>query len=285
MLRHFDPAAFGGIVLDESSILKNMFGKVRREIIDFAAPIPFRLAATATPAPNDLIEVLNHAAYLGRVSVKEALAMWFVQDQQVQDWRLKGHAEADFWQWVGSWAIAARKPDDIGHRMDGYDLPPLDMTDHVIAAPEDSVHNGELFPTVSGLADQRRIRRASMADRVGKCAATVNASREPWIVWCDLNDESEALAKAIPTLRKFAAPIRSKARSLRWRGFYLARTASWSRSRVSPGTASTGSTARTCPLSASDIRTKHSIRPCVGAGGMGNGAPSKCTATTPMQRR
>ena len=175
MVHHFDPAAFGGLVLDESSILKNMFGKVRRTLIEFAVlGIPYRLAATATPAPNDLIEVLNHAAYLGRMSVKEALAMWFTQDDQVQYWRLKGYAVADFWQWVQTWAIAARKPDDIGYRMEGYDLPPLDVHDHILAAPDTARNDGHLFASVASLSDHRHIRRESLSVRVAECAEIVN---------------------------------------------------------------------------------------------------------------
>ena len=198
MAHHFDPAAFGGLVLDESSILKNHLGKVRGALIAFAARIPLRLAATATPAPNDLIEVLNQASYLGRMSVKEALSLWFVQDDQVQRWRLKGHAATDFWRWAGTWAITARKPDDIGYRMEGYDLPSLDVHDHILPAPDTARDDGELFAAAASLADQRRIRRESLAARVAECAAMVNASAEPWVVWCDLNDESGALAKAIP---------------------------------------------------------------------------------------
>ena len=197
MMHHFDAERFGGLVLDESSILKNMFGKVRLSLIEFAATIPYRLAATATPAPNDLIEILNHAEYLGRMSVKEALALWFTQDDQVQDWRIKGHAVRDFWRWVGTWAIAARKPDDIGYRMEGYDLPALATHDHVLAAPE-ARGEGELFACAVSLAEQRAVRRASLPDRVAECAALVNADAEPWVVWCELNDESTALAKAIP---------------------------------------------------------------------------------------
>ena len=197
MMRHFDPAAFGGLVLDESGILKQQFGKMRAAITEFATRIPYRLAATATPAPNDLPELLNHAEYLGRMTTKEALAMWFTNDEgQVQNWRLKGHAERDFWDWVGTWAIAARKPDDIGLPMDGYDLPPLDVRDHELPAPH--VETDDLFPAAVGIQAHRKNRRASIGARVAECAALVNADAEPWVVWCDLNDESAALTKAIP---------------------------------------------------------------------------------------
>ena len=144
MMQHFDPTAFGGLVLDESSILKNQFGKMRGEIIDFAKRIPYKLAATATPAPNDLPELLNHASYLGIMSVKEALAMFFTQDgNSTQDWRLKGYAAKGFWAWVGLWAIAARTPDDIGLPMRGYDLPKLRIVNHDVgyyAPPEQGMY-------------------------------------------------------------------------------------------------------------------------------------------------
>ena len=198
MMPHFDPTAFGGLVLDESSILKNQFGKMRGAIIDFASQIPYRLAATATPAPNDLPELLNHASYLGIMTVKEALALWFTQDgNQVQNWRIKGHAVEKFWAWVGSWAIAASKPDDIGLPMDGYDLPELHIHNHAVDF-EETHSNGTLFHIAVGINDMRRIRRDSLSVRVDACAAMVNSTGDAWVVWCELNDESDALAQAIP---------------------------------------------------------------------------------------
>lgn len=198
MMQHFDPTEFGGLVLDESSILKNSFGKTRTEIISFASRIPYKLAATATPAPNDLPELLNHASYLGIMSVKEALAMFFTQDgNSTQNWRLKGHAIHEFWQWVGSWAIAARSPDDLGLPMRGYDLPELHIVNHDVdyAATTDQ---GKLFTTSIGINDMRHIRRGSLDARVAACADLANISDESWVIWCELNDESCALAEAIP---------------------------------------------------------------------------------------
>ena len=198
MMQHFDPQAFGGLVLDESSILKNSLGKMRNEIVGFASRIPYRLAATATPAPNDLPELLNHASYLGIMSVKEALALFFVQDgNSTINWRLKGHAVQAFWQWVGSWAIAARTPDDLGMPMVGYDLPELRITDHAIGY-DGPLEQGKLFQTAVGINDMRRIRRGSLDSRVAACADLANGSDEPWVIWCELNDESSALAASIP---------------------------------------------------------------------------------------
>ena len=198
MLHHFDPSLFGGLVLDESGILKNHLGSVRRMLVDWASGVPYRLAATATPAPNDIMELLNHAEYLGLMSVKEALALWFTRRDQVQKWVLKGHAEQDFWRWVGMWAFAIRSPSDAGFPMEGYDsVPEPETTDHVFDFDHEA--NGDLFPHVAGISEARRVRRETLAERVRLCAELVNRDAgEPWIVWCDLNDESSALVKAMP---------------------------------------------------------------------------------------
>ena len=178
--------------------LKNFFGRIRSSLVEFASHIPYKLAATATPAPNDLIEILNHAEYLGRMTVKEALSLWFVNDaNDTQTWRLKGHAKDDFWKWVGTWAIAARKPADIGDDVPGYDLPELKIIDHPLRSKNELL-DGEMFQVSSGIQHSRKIRRASIDQRVSECADIVNASDKCWIVWCDLNDESSALVKAIP---------------------------------------------------------------------------------------
>lgn len=125
-LDKFAGQTFSGVVLDESSILKSFDGKVRNQIIDFFSKTPFRLACTATPAPNDYMELGNHAEFLGIMSYTEMLAMFFVHDGgQTSKWRLKGHAEDVFWQWMGSWAVVMGSPNDLGYQEDGYDLPEL----------------------------------------------------------------------------------------------------------------------------------------------------------------
>ena len=197
MLRHFDPTEFGGIVLDESSILKQHLGSMRTEIIEFANIIPYRMAATATPAPNDIVEIANHAHYLGVMTVAECRALFFIQDEGAQSWRLKGHARQDFWRWVGTWAVAVRKPSDMGYDDGEFDLPPLVEHQHMVDAKLD---DGSLFGRTEAvtLNEQRQIRRESLPDRVAICADLANKTTEPWIIWCDLNDESTALKKAIP---------------------------------------------------------------------------------------
>lgn len=196
-LHHFSPEAFGGIVLDESSILKSFDGKTRKALDDFAENIHYRLACTATPAPNDLIEIINHAEFLGIMSGKEIIALYFTQDgNTTHKWRLKGHARAGFWKWVASWAVAMRKPSDLGFSDDGFVLPELRIKQKTVTAPPPA---DALFDIgAKTLQERRRARKDSTADRVDECAAMVNLSTEPWLVWCDFNDEGAALKKAIP---------------------------------------------------------------------------------------
>ncbi len=195
-LHYFKPEDYTGIVLDESSILKAFAGKTRKELQDFAEGIRYRLACTATPAPNDLIELCNHAEFLNVMGGKEIIALFFKQDgNTTHAWRLKGHARKAFWQWLAEWSVALRKPSDIGHPDGAFLLPPLNMHGLTVDAP---VMDGWLIPAEASTLDERRAsRRASLGDRVRACADMVNASTEPWLVWCDLNCESEALAKAI----------------------------------------------------------------------------------------
>lgn len=198
MLQHFDPNAFAGVVLDESSILKAYDGKTRNDIISTFARTPFKLACSATPSPNDYMELGNHSEFLGVMSRVEMLAMFFVHDGgETQKWRLKGHAETAFWRWVASWAAMVRRPSDLGYEDGNFKLPPLNMIEHIAAV--DVVRPGELFPKEAETLQERiQARRDSVAQRVRDCADVVNASSRPWVVWCGLNSESTALARAIP---------------------------------------------------------------------------------------
>jgi len=184
-------------VLDESSILKAYDGKRKREIIDFARTIPYRLACTATPAPNDHTELCNHAEFLDIMREKEVKALFFTQDgNTTTKWRLKGHARQDFWRWMASWSVAIRRPSDLGYDDDGFILPPI----HYKHAFTDTDFNpdGELFAREAvTLQEQREAARRSLSERVDLVANMVNASPDPWIVWCNLNKESQALARAI----------------------------------------------------------------------------------------
>lgn len=199
MLHTFDADAFTCVILDESSVLKNHAGKTTDQIIGMFARTPYRFAATATPAPNDHTEIGTHAEFLGVMTRTEMLASFFVHDGgDVSAWRLKGHAQSEFWKWVGSWAAVVRRPSDLGHDDTGYDLPALHIHRHKLAADEPTP--GMLFampaPTLTG---QRQAKRDSLQDRCEKVAALVAAEPgEQWLIWCDLNEEGDLLQKLIP---------------------------------------------------------------------------------------
>lgn len=199
-LDHFDLSRFGGVILDESSILKNTDGHYRTKLIDACQAIPFRLAATATPAPNDFMELGNHAEFLGIMKYTDMLATFFTHDGgDTQKWRLKGHAENEFWKWMASWAVMLRKPSDLGYPNAGYDLPALNYISHVVAADyEPSADTGLLFPMQAETLQERiGARRATVARRC-ELAASITPLDRPFVWWCNLNAEAEALAKAIP---------------------------------------------------------------------------------------
>jgi DNA modification methylase len=198
MLPHFDKDAFGGLVLDESSILKGIYGKLRRSITDFGLDIPYRLACTATPAPNDLFEIINHAEYLGVMTEKEILATFFTQDFTATShkWKLKGHGSQDFWKWLASWARAFRKPSDLGFNDEKFILPPLNL--HHCVVETNPIDQGTLFTLEANtLQEQRDARRKSLPDRLQKAQDLIGDSEEQWLVWCDLNVESELASKSI----------------------------------------------------------------------------------------
>lgn len=201
-LHRFDPSAFGGVVLDESSCLKDYNSATRNALVEAFARTPFKLACSATPAPNDHVELGNHAEFLGVMSRVEMLATFFCHDGgETQVWRLKGHARGDFWRWLCSWACSIRKPSDLGYDDSAYILPPLNVHEHIVpVGAEYAKEAGTLFiDAASGLDAQRASRRSSLGARVARCAEVVaGAPTEPWLVWCDLNSESEGLTDAIP---------------------------------------------------------------------------------------
>ncbi len=196
MMDKFDLGTFGGVVLDESSILKSQDGKTRTALIEEAQMVPYRLSCTATPSPNDHMELGNQAEFLGVMSTVEMLAMFFTHDGgETSKWRLKGHGKTKFWEWLSTWAIVIKRPSDLGYDDEGYDLPGLTMHEHIVDAEPTF---GELFVTpAAGLLGRNQARRESVEDRVAACAELINESDEQWIVWCHLNDESDALEAAI----------------------------------------------------------------------------------------
>jgi hypothetical protein len=201
MLSHFDASLFAGVVCDESSILKSLTGKFRNQLIDSFRNTPFKLACTATPAPNDFVELGNHAEFLGILTHSEMLATFFVHDGgETQTWRLKGHAQDDFWKWICSWAAMVRSPSDLGHDAGSYVLPELRYHETIVSVdPKDAFAAGRLFANeATTLADQRAARRMSLVKRVAAAAEIANAATDPVLIYCDLNDEGDALEEAIP---------------------------------------------------------------------------------------
>ena len=199
-LDHVNPAEYTGVVLDESSILKSFMGKTKSALITAFAQTPYRLCCTATPAPNDYMELGNHADFLGVMPSNEMLSRFFINDtMNFGQYRLKGHSVKDFWRWVASWAVCMTHPRDFGIEDTRYDLPPLNMTRHIVDRDADAkVDDGFLFamPGISA-TDLHREKRASLHGRV-KTVCGLVGNGEPWIVWCESNAESEALAAAIP---------------------------------------------------------------------------------------
>jgi len=189
-LHHFDLSQFAGVILDESSILKAFDGKTRTALIEVCKDVPYRLCATATPAPNDFTELGNHAEFLGVMSVTGMQATFFTHDGgDTSKWRLKGHAEDVFWQWMCSWSVLLRRPSDLGYADGAYALPPLRQHEHIVAADG---------PAAVTLGERLAARRDSIAQRVAR-ALELTPSDEPFVWWCNLNAESEALAAAIPS--------------------------------------------------------------------------------------
>lgn len=206
-LSKFEPSDFGGIILDESSILKAMMGKTSRGLIEAFAGIRYRLACTATPAPNDHIELGMHSAFLGVMAQNMMLQRWFLHDSaDTGTWRMKGHAVADFWNWVASWARCIAKPSDLGFSDDGFVLPELVTHKHMITADRSGGAGAEKdnqlrmfrIPELSATSihTEKRLTTNARADVV---AALVNAEPgEPWVVWCDTDYEADALAVRLP---------------------------------------------------------------------------------------
>lgn len=197
----FDPAAFGGIVLDESSIVKNFTGATSRKLIQMFAATPFRLACTATPAPNDHMELGQHSQFLGVMPSNEMLSRWFIADQMnMGKYRLKGHAVKPFWNWVASWARCISKPSDLGYSDDGFVLPKLNLHRHVVAADISIGAEDTLFriPEMSATSIHRE-KRLTADLRARKIADIVNSEPgEPWLIWCDTDYEADALTALIP---------------------------------------------------------------------------------------
>ena len=216
MVDSFIPLKWDAIVLDESSILKSMDGKTRRKLIKSFRNVPYRLACTATPAPNDQIELGNHAEFLGICKQTEMLAEFFIHANLVlekhydngivirekqsnkkgTEWRLKNYAKHDFYRWLSSWAISMKKPSDLGFDDDGFILPKLNIKPVFI--PVDYKPDGKLFfDTLKGIQERGKVRQQTVIPKVIKSIEIIKQDQNQWLVWCGLNKESTEIHKRI----------------------------------------------------------------------------------------
>lgn len=222
MLSHFDASKFTGVVLDESSILKNFTSKTRTQIIEMFHDTPYKLSCTATPSPNDYMELGNQAEFLGVMSRTEMLATYFIHDgSNTSKWRLKGHAEDRFWSWVAEWAVVLTSPADLGYSGEGYNLPQLNTVEHLVE-PGTKAMDGNLTlftKTAQTLSERREARRNSLDERCEEAAEIVKTDAGQWLVWCDLNDESSKLKSLIPGAVEIRGSDTPQDKADRLRGF------------------------------------------------------------------
>lgn len=221
MVDAFDPSEFDAVVLDESSILKSFDGVTRRKLIDMFGDTKYRLACTATPAPNDQSEIGNHSEFLGIATTNEMLAMFFVHANKVdyqdvgdgrqvktkragsqgQEWRLKNHAMEAFYKWMSSWSISLRKPSDLGYDDDGYILPEMNVYPHFVSVdykPDDQL----FFTGLSGIQDRHKVRMGTIEDRIREAIEIVDGGGDQWIVWCGLQSEADQICKVLNDYRQ-----------------------------------------------------------------------------------
>ncbi len=204
----FAISQFAGIVLDESGIIKSQDGATRAMLTEACVGTPWKLYCSATPAPNDYTELGQHAEFLGVMTAKEMLSMFFVHDGSIRaddhsqghdGWRLKRHAAADFWRWLASWSVMVRHPSDLGFDEPGYDLPPLRLEQITVAA-EYKPTGGMLFPMpATTLGERIGVRKDTAMGRVAAAVEIVaREPGEPWLIWCNLNSEADAIERLLP---------------------------------------------------------------------------------------
>lgn len=204
ILDKFDADSYAGVVLDESSILKSFTGKTKRQLLASFAETPYRLACTATPAPNDHLELGNHADFLGIMASNEMISRWFINDTMAAgNYRLKEHAAKKFWRWVTSWAVCIEVPSDLGqgYSDDGFILPPLEIVEHIVKVDQSrALNDGKLFMDATVSATQMWAeKRETQEDRAKAAAKLVETDNQsPWIVWCDTNSEADLLQALLP---------------------------------------------------------------------------------------
>jgi DNA modification methylase len=199
-LHKFDCECFNGIVLDESSILKNYTGKIKTLVFEKFKNTKYKLSCTATPSPNDHMEILNQAEFLDVIKSSEALSEWFINDtMNFGGYRLKGHAKDDFYRWLCSWSVSIDSPSDLGYSDDGFKLPELNIKEVTVNSNNEICEDGKIFrvPERLNATNFNKEKRMSLQSRLEFTMDKVNNSKEQWIIWCETNEESELLAKHI----------------------------------------------------------------------------------------
>lgn len=201
-LHLLDPAAFGAVSLDESSILKSFTGKTTRALIDAFDGHRWRLSATATPAPNDHMELGQHAEFCGIMAANEMLSRFFINDTATasQQWRLKGHAVVPFWDWMASWSRLAQMPSDLGFSDDDFDLPPLNIHRHRAHESAPMTTGGLFGDAIMSATSLHEVKRATAGNRAAVAAALVTSDAEPWVIWVDTDYEADALWRELDTV-------------------------------------------------------------------------------------
>ena len=202
MIDHFDESAFSGIILDESSILKNSTGATRIALTEKFKDTPYKLCCTATPAPNDFMEIGNHAEFLGIMTQTEMLATYFVHDgKNTSKWRLKGHAKDKFFEWIASWACCMTSPADLGYDDKDYQLPPLNIHEIQVESGNTENEDGQMMfyaEVAESLSERREARKESLERRADKSKEIAEQADGQSLIWCDFNDESALLSEIIP---------------------------------------------------------------------------------------
>jgi superfamily II DNA or RNA helicase len=206
-LDKLDPGSYGSVVLDESSILKSFAGKTSRALIEVFRSTRFRMSSTATPAPNDHMELGQHSSFCGILAASEMLSRFFINDSSTasQHWRLKGHALIAFWDWMASWSRMASMPSDLGDSDEGFQLPQLRNFHHGIRSLVKAVP-GSLFAAEQVSATgMHALKRQTSKDRA-ECASEIVAAEadQAWVIWCDTDYEADALGRALSDFRAVA---------------------------------------------------------------------------------
>ena len=206
-LDKLNPEDYKAIVVDESSILKHQDSKTRKRLIEFARSIRYRLACTATPAPNDISEIANHTEFLGIMKREEMLAKWFYNDGK--EWNLKGHAESKFYEWMATWGMFLNTPSDIGYSDEGYNLPELII--EPMYFDFEFKKEGTLFDMgLSGITDRVKIRKDSVAIKAQSIADTVNSNDEQYVIWCGIDAEADEIHRLIPDSENLKGPDKNE---------------------------------------------------------------------------